>query len=96
MGRAFDLDTTFSSARADNEAIRESDAIAAARSFIPTSWWSIVESSIWRGASVVDYDHLAASFVGLHDAVRLTDLVEAEDLGRLDIEPTGRVRGNLP
>jgi hypothetical protein len=29
--------------------------------------------------SVVDHDHLSVGLVGLHDAVRLTDLVEAEN-----------------
>src|SRR5215813_5921912 len=46
--------------------------------------------------SVANDDHLAASLVGLHDAVSLTDLVEPEDPGRLDVEPAGRsVRSNL-
>ena len=46
--------------------------------------------------SVVNDNHLAASLVGLHDSVSLTDLVEPEDPGRLDVEPAGRsVRSNL-
>src|SRR5437660_34555 len=39
--------------------------------------------------SVADHDQLSASLVSLHGAVRLTDLVEAEDTNRLDVEPTG-------
>src|SRR5262245_10287443 len=46
--------------------------------------------------SVVDHDHFAAGLVRLHDAVRFTDFVEAEDSDRLDVEPTSRgVRGDL-
>ena len=41
-------------------------------------------------------DHLAAGLVCLHHAVRLTNLLEAEDPGWLDVEPAGRgIRGNL-
>src|SRR5262249_53482999 len=43
--------------------------------------------------SAVDHDHLSAGLVGLHDAVSFTDLVEAEDSDRLDVEPTGRGLG---
>ena len=38
----------------------------------------------------VNDHHLAASVVGLHHAVRLTDLLEAEYPGRLNVEPAGR------
>jgi len=37
----------------------------------------------------VNDHHLSASFVRLHHAVRLTDLVEAEDPGRLNVELAG-------
>jgi hypothetical protein len=57
---------------------------------------STERSLIWRGALFVDYDHLAAGFVGLHHAMGLSDVLETEDSGGLDVEPTGRgVRGNL-
>src|SRR5262249_61882263 len=36
---------------------------------------------------LVDDHHLAASFVGFHDAMGLTDLPEAEDPGWLRLEP---------
>src|SRR5579885_2392538 len=34
-------------------------------------------------------EHPAAGVVGLHEAVRLADLVEAEGSHRLDVEPAG-------
>jgi hypothetical protein len=40
--------------------------------------------------STVNDDHLAAGLTGLHHPVGLTDLLEAEDPGWLDIEPAGR------
>ena len=44
----------------------------------------------------MDHDHLSTGLVGLHDAMRLTDLVETEDPDRLDVEPACRsVRRNL-
>jgi hypothetical protein len=44
----------------------------------------------------VNHDHLAPSLVGFHHAMGLTDLLETEDPGGLDVEPTGRgVGGNL-
>ena len=43
-----------------------------------------------------NHNHLAPSLVGFHHAMGLTDLLEAEDPGGLDVEPTGRgVCGNL-
>ena len=42
--------------------------------------------------SVVDHDHLSAGLVGLHDAMRFADLVEAEDAERPvhgRVEPSG-------
>src|SRR5215813_1598580 len=38
--------------------------------------------------SVVNDDHLSSSLVRLHDAVSFTDFIEAEDPGRLDVQPT--------
>ena len=35
-------------------------------------------------------DHLAAGLAGLHHPVGLTDLLEAEYPGRLNVEPAGR------
>src|SRR5262249_46836044 len=46
--------------------------------------------------SLVNDNHFAASLVFLHGAVRFADLVEPEDPGRLDVEPTRcSVRSNL-
>jgi hypothetical protein len=39
---------------------------------------------------VDDHHHLAASFVGLHDAMRLADFLEAKDPGRLRLETPRR------
>src|SRR5262249_10772964 len=48
------------------------------------------------GRSIVDHHHLAARFVGFHDAMRLADLVEAEDPGRLRLEtPSRHLYSNL-
>src|SRR5215468_2527979 len=48
------------------------------------------------GRSIVDHHHLAARFVSFHDAMRLADLVEAEDPGRLCLEtPSRHLCGNL-
>ena len=38
----------------------------------------------------MDNDHLSTGLVGFHDAMGFTDLVEAKDPGRLDVEPTSR------
>src|SRR5262249_44926409 len=42
------------------------------------------------GLSAVDDHHLPAGLVGLHDAMRFADLLEAEDPGGLRIEAPGR------
>jgi hypothetical protein len=39
----------------------------------------------------VDDDHLAVSFVGLHHAMRLAYLIEAERARRLRLEAAGRL-----
>jgi hypothetical protein len=41
------------------------------------------------GGQIHDDDHLAAGFVGLHRAVRLTDLLEAEYARRRGVQPAG-------
>src|SRR5262249_41396002 len=57
-------------------------------------------ASPWRPRrdrrSLVNDNHFAASLVFFHGAVSFADLVEPEDPGRLDVEPTRRsVRSNL-
>src|SRR5262245_14592962 len=43
-----------------------------------------------------DHNHFSAGFVLLHDAMSVTDFVEAEDSDWLDVEPTSRgVGGDL-
>src|SRR5438034_8986934 len=43
-----------------------------------------------EGRSAVDDDHLSAGLIGLHDAMRFADLLEAKHAGRLCLEPARR------
>src|SRR5215469_2524939 len=45
-------------------------------------------AALKSGTLGVHPDHFAPSLVGLHHAVSLADLLEAEDSGGLDVEPT--------
>src|SRR5262249_26238737 len=74
---------------APSPASRAADAVqpVAARGVAP---------SCSRRRSLVNDNHFAASLVFLHGTVRFADLVEPEDPGRFDVEPTRRsVRSNL-
>src|SRR5262245_60788341 len=53
-------------------------------------------SALLPRRSSVDDDHLPAGLVRLHDAMRLADLLEAEDARRLRLQPARRhVLGEL-
>jgi hypothetical protein len=56
----------------------------------PTVSANILFPLLRGGMSAVDDDHFPVGLVGLHDAMSLTDFVEAKDPRRLGVEPASR------